>query len=189
MRHSTSLSLISSCKFEWIPLNEILSEFINWHWSVTTEQDSVTRVRCMKMAGHIFCLCVWTSYCDTRMMMPSNGNIFRVTGYLCGEFTGHRWLTRTKACGAELWWFLWSAPAKKRLSKQSWGWWFATPSRSLMRHGNAHCLDLIVFCTIQQIVGIIINGSLGEGQRKLYPVCISWNIIGMEMVTLQIQTA
>ena len=27
----------------------------------------------------------------------------------------------------------------KRLSKQSWGWWFETPSRSLWRHCNANC--------------------------------------------------
>ena len=38
--------------------------------------------------------------------MSSNGNIFRVTGHLCG----HRWITRTKASDAELWCFLWSAP-------------------------------------------------------------------------------
>ena len=44
------------------------------------------------------------------MMMSSNGNIFRVTGHLCGEFTGDRWIPRTKASGAELWCFLWSAP-------------------------------------------------------------------------------
>ena len=25
-------------------------------------------------------------------MTQSNGNIFRVTGPLCGEFTGHRWI-------------------------------------------------------------------------------------------------
>ena len=25
-------------------------------------------------------------------MMSSNGDIFRITGHLCGEFTGHRWL-------------------------------------------------------------------------------------------------
>ena len=25
------------------------------------------------------------------MMTSSNGNIFRVTGYLCGEFTGHEY--------------------------------------------------------------------------------------------------
>ena len=28
---------------------------------------------------------------------------------LCGEFTGHRWIPRTKASVAELWCFLWSA--------------------------------------------------------------------------------
>ena len=44
------------------------------------------------------------------MMTSSNGNIFRVTGPLCGEFTGHRWISRTKAIYAELWCFLWSAP-------------------------------------------------------------------------------
>ena len=44
-----------------------------------------------------------------RMMTSSNGNIFRVTGHLCGEFTGPRWISRTKASDAELWCFLWSA--------------------------------------------------------------------------------
>ena len=40
----------------------------------------------------------------------SNGNIFRVAGPLCGEFTGHRWIPLTKTSDAELWCFLWSAP-------------------------------------------------------------------------------
>ena len=44
------------------------------------------------------------------MRMPSNGNIFRVTGLLCGEFTGHPLIPRTKASDAELWCFLWSTP-------------------------------------------------------------------------------
>ena len=44
------------------------------------------------------------------MMTSSNGNIFRVTGHLCGEFTGHRWIPRTKASDAELCCFLWSVP-------------------------------------------------------------------------------
>ena len=43
------------------------------------------------------------------MMTSSNGNIFCVTGPLCGEFTGSRWIPRTKASDAELWCFLWSA--------------------------------------------------------------------------------
>ena len=38
-----------------------------------------------------------------RLMMTSlNGNIFRVTGSLCGELTGHRWIPLTKASDAEL---------------------------------------------------------------------------------------
>ena len=45
-----------------------------------------------------------------RMMTSSNGNIFRVTGPLCGEFTGHRWILCTKASDAELWCFFLTAP-------------------------------------------------------------------------------
>ena len=38
-------------------------------------------------------------------MTSSNWNIFRVTSPLCGEFTGARWISRTKASDWELWWF------------------------------------------------------------------------------------
>ena len=34
------------------------------------------------------------------MITSSNGNIFRVIGPLCGEFTGHRWIPHTKASDA-----------------------------------------------------------------------------------------
>ena len=43
------------------------------------------------------------------IMTSSNGNIFRITGHLCGEITGHQWIPHTKASGAELWCFLWYA--------------------------------------------------------------------------------
>ena len=33
-----------------------------------------------------------------------------VTGHLCGEFTYHRWIPRTKAIDAGIWYFLWSVP-------------------------------------------------------------------------------
>ena len=42
------------------------------------------------------------------MMTSSNANIFRVTGHLCGEFTGPRWIPCTKASDEGLWCFLWS---------------------------------------------------------------------------------
>ena len=44
------------------------------------------------------------------MVASSNGSIFRVTGPLWGESTGHRWIPLTKASDAELWCFLWIAP-------------------------------------------------------------------------------
>ena len=44
------------------------------------------------------------------MMTSSNGNIFRIAGPLCREFTGHWWIPLTKANDMELWCFLWSAP-------------------------------------------------------------------------------
>ena len=34
-------------------------------------------------------------------MTSSNGNFFRVTGHLCGDFTGPRWIPRTKASVAK----------------------------------------------------------------------------------------
>ena len=45
----------------------------------------------------------------TYIMTSSNGNIFRVTGPLCGEFIGQPWIPRTKASDAEHWCFLWYA--------------------------------------------------------------------------------
>ena len=69
------------------------------------------------------------------MMTSSSGNIFRVTGPLCGEFTGpgefptQRPVTRNFDVFFDL-------RLNKPLSKQSWGWWFETLSCSLWRHRN-----------------------------------------------------
>ena len=79
-------------------------------------------------------------------MTSSNGNIFRVTGTLCGEFTGHRWIHRTKTSDAELWCVFFDHRLNKRLSKQSRGWWFETPSGSLWRHYNVTGPILITAC-------------------------------------------
>ena len=65
------------------------------------------------------------SYKIVRVMMASsNENILRFTGLLCGEFTD-------PGFGV-----FFDLRLNKRLSKQSWGWWFETPSWSLWRHCN-----------------------------------------------------
>ena len=80
-------------------------------------------------------------------MTSSNGNIFRATGHLCGEFTSHRWIPRTKASDTELWCFHWSAPALT-FEKTIVSWWFETPLGPLWRHSNANmaqCMYLFEF--------------------------------------------
>ena len=83
----------------------------------------------------------WTPWCflgggggDEFMMTSSNGNKFRVTGPLCWEFIGHRWISLTKASDTKFDVFF--DLLNKRLSKQSSHRWFETPSRSLWRHCN-----------------------------------------------------
>ena len=69
------------------------------------------------------------------MITSSNENIFRVTGHLCGEFTGpsefpaQRPVTRSFDVFFDL-------RLNKRLSKQPWGWWSETLSCPLWRHFN-----------------------------------------------------
>ena len=76
----------------------------------------------------------WSEF-NLIMMTSSNKNIFRVTGPLCGEFTGpgefptQRPVTRSFDVFFHL-------RLNKRLSKQPWGWWFDTPSWSLWRQCN-----------------------------------------------------
>ena len=70
-------------------------------------------------------------------MTSTNGNNFRVTGHLCGEFNGPRWIPRTKASDAEFDVFF-DLRLNKRLSKQSWGWWFETLSHPSWLHRNVH---------------------------------------------------
>ena len=69
------------------------------------------------------------------MMTSSNGNIFRVTGPLCGEFTGPGEFPAQRPVTQSFDVFF-HLRLNKRLSKQPWGWWFETPAWSLWRHRN-----------------------------------------------------
>ena len=71
------------------------------------------------------------------MMTSSNRNIFRVTGPLCGEFTGPGEFTTQRPVTRSFDVFF-DLRLNKRLSKQPWGWWFERLSSSLWRHCNAH---------------------------------------------------
>ena len=88
----------------------------------------------------------YNAWCPLCMMTSSNGNIFRVTDHLCGEFAGLRWINQMETFSALLAICAGNSPVSgefptqrpvtrsfdvffdlhpnKRLSKQWWGWWF-----------------------------------------------------------------
>ena len=76
---------------------------------------------------------VWFLWYSPNMI--SNGYIFRVTSHLwgnspvTGEFLAQRPVTRSFDA-------FFDTRMNTLLSKQSWGWWFKTPSRPLWRNCN-----------------------------------------------------
>ena len=68
------------------------------------------------------------------MMTSSNGNIFRVTGHLCGEFTPADFPAQRAVTGSFDVFF--DLHPYKRLIKQWWCWWFEASLCPLWRHRN-----------------------------------------------------
>ena len=94
--------------------------------------DSVTRVSWTDMRN-VNTPALNPNILQQHMMTSSNGNIFRVTGPLWGESTGHRWIPFTKASDIELWCFLWYTPEQTVETPVIWDaivlimpslWWY-----------------------------------------------------------------
>ena len=132
----------------------------------------------------------WDVSLMDNMMTSLSENTFRVTGLLCGnspvtgEFPSQRPVTRSFDVFFDL-------RLNKRLSEQSWGWWFETPWRSLWRHCNVpgaihpsipSCLTCCSKCSVFFIStefgeafalfdkngdGVITTKELGEVMRTL----------------------
>ena len=127
-----------------------------------------------------------------NMMTSSNGNIFRVTGLLCGEFTGpgefptQRPATRSFDVFFDL-------RLNKRLSKQPSGWWFETPSWSLWRqcnkrHKSRSTFDmtahkslhqpLLTICPLKNI-NVILFKIHNFQLKTRWPFCSDLNVLRM----------
>ena len=127
-----------------------LSPFSHWRWRCLLEIFVMWKNNC-----HILEV-LWTTHISRNvinqytgwylgsqfwvapqfMMTSSNGNIFRVTGHLCGEFTGPRWIPAKPVTRSFDVFF--DLRLNKRFSKQWWGWWFETQSRPLWRQCNGN---------------------------------------------------
>ena len=88
-----------------------------------------------------------TSIYPVFMMTSSNGNMFRVTGFCegeftgdCGEFTGHRWILLTQTSDAELWCF--------SLICAWTGSWVNNQDAGDLRRHRAHYDVTVMWCRI-----------------------------------------
>ena len=119
---------------------------------------------------------------DFDMMTSSNGNIFRVTGPLWREFTGpgefptKRPVTR----GFDVFFVL---RLNKPLSKQPWGWWFETLSRSLWLYRNEqYQMHVEVWCGMWVIVMLFsvpnACGSMMWNVSNCHAFLCTWHNIG-----------
>ena len=115
MRQITFLAYFSISMVTHIAWRVSLVSFNRFH--VKSDGYNVT---------HCDCDGSMTSYTWWRHQMET----FSALLALC-----HRWLPRTKASDAELWFFF-DLHLNKRLSKQWGGWWFETPSRPWWRLCN-----------------------------------------------------
>ena len=80
-----------------------------------------------------------------------------------GEFPAQRPVTRSFHVFFDL-------GPNKRLSKQSWDWWFETLPRSLWRHRNVSMLQ-VKFCRLlgtETYCWLIVNVTLGSSHSRYY---------------------
>ena len=126
---SIVLGILMALPLQWLPM---CVPICRWLDCLFNSLFRLTAKEAPKLSRHV------SMSCRYHMMTSSNGNIFRVTGPLCGEFTGpgefptQRPVTRSFDVFFDL-------RLNKRLSKQPWGWWFETPSWSLWRQCNDEC--------------------------------------------------
>ena len=121
------------CIFTQIHCNLFTSKPINQYYF--TKRQATSQYLKQRWSGLLMHKFVTRPGRVKIMMTSSNGNIFRVTGPLCGEFTGpgefptQRPVTRSFDV-------FFGVRLIKRLSKHSRGWWFETLSHPLWRHRN-----------------------------------------------------
>ena len=94
-------------------------------------------------------------------MTSSNGNIFRVTGHLCGEFTGPRWISHTRASDAEVWCFLWIN-----------GWVNNREAGDLKGYRAHYDVVMIIHANIVE-VSRFSPIKLSSTERPVYVICVA----------------
>ena len=74
----------------------------------------------------------------------------------------------------------------ERLSKQSWGWWFDTPSRPLWRHSN----DVMFLHLSRKRVSVIVHQLISKMAAKLQTInsiqFLQWKLVSMDTLLTEV---
>ena len=97
------------------------------------------------------------------MITSSNGNIFRVSGHLYGEFNVHWWIPRTKASDAELWCF-------SLICAWINGWIINGDAGDLRRHQTHYIVTVMIF-VMQNVLLCDFQRPLGICASTCYSIC------------------
>ena len=122
---------------------------------------------------HDVSLIICTYGISFYMMTSSNGNIFRASGHLCGEFTGDRWISRTKASDAELWCFVFFICARIN------GWVNNRETGDLRRHRFRYDVIVMIFFQCR----ILVTGCYGRSVTTSVWPSMAWNNVSVILVT------
>ena len=95
-----------------------------------------------------------------------------------GEFTSQRPLRRSFDVFVDL-------SLNKQLSKQSWGWWFELPSRSLQRVMN-HCKHIGI-CMCVLFVCALVKDCIRRGFNGLYARLVSCHCCSLQPIVTQLE--
>ena len=87
--------------------------YISYSFGITSTGDIISLLIASEITGKLYRfkttkLTIFPGMHKSTMMTSSNGNLFCVTGHLCEEFTGHRWIPH-KGQWRGAWCSLWSA--------------------------------------------------------------------------------
>ena len=117
------------------------------------------------------------------MMTSSNGSIFRVTGPLCREFTGPGEFPPQRPVTLSFDVFF-DLHLNKRLSKQTWGWWFETPSWSLWRQCNEVMVIRSMISTVPTTSPMLYGVSEWAVKPSIFWTSRAWAFWGVVYITV-----
>ena len=119
------------------------------------------------------------------MMSSSNGNIFHLTGPLCGEFTGHWWIPSQRPVTRSFDVF-YDQHLNKWLSKQSIQRWFEMPSPSLWHCNIVRSCPTITQPIISEIITTNANNKTPILCLSGQDMCVFLNLKSYQYCTVVI---